>query len=115
MKKLHYAVFPSEEETIKVNDQLDPEYMGAHSYEVQNSLGAQDGKPVYHDSFQTINFVMKLDDGTMVPGVQSEQLAYILKDRVLKLATKYPHAQVIKMLIGLDTFLEACKERIEER
>jgi len=115
MKLINATVFPSEEKTIRVDDQLDPDYGGAHSYTFQNALGFKDGKASYDDSYQSIDFVMKRDDGSMMPGVQSEQLVIALIDRTQKLNAKYPSDQNKKMIAGLQMFLDACKERIEDR
>ena len=101
--------------TIKVNDQLDPDYGGAHSYEAKNSIGFNNGKAEYIDSYQTIDFVMKRDDGTMMPGLQSEQLVHILIDRTNKLNAKFPSDFNQEMLRGLNIYLDACKARIEDR
>ena len=113
MKQLNYTVFPSEELTIKVQD--DPIYGGAHLYEVNNCRGFIDGKTEYVESVQPLQFIEKLDDGTVVPGIQSEQLAFILYDRCRKLNERFPSPFNIKMLAGLEIFLSACQERIEDR
>lgn len=113
MKQLEFKVFPSEELTISVEEDVD--YGGAHKYQAQNSLGFNEGKAVYVDSTQTIQFVQKNLDGTMIPGLQSEQLAYILLDRCVKLNNRFPSPQNMKMIAGLNIFLEACHERVQER
>jgi len=110
---LEYKVFPSEEETISVVD--DADYHGAHFYQMRNSLGFKDGKAEYVKSIQSIQFVQKNADGTMVPGLQSEQLAYILLDRVKKLNARFPSEQNVKMFTGLQMFLDACRERVQDR
>lgn len=115
MKLINATVFPSEEKTIRVDDQLDPDYGGAHSYTFQNSIGFKDGKAQYDDSYQSIDFVMKREDGSMMPGIQSEQLVIALIDRTQKLNAKYPSEQNQRMIYGLNIFLEACKERVEDR
>lgn len=115
MKQLEFKVFPSEEKTIIVDDQSDPNYGGAHSYNIKNSLGFSDGITKYDESYQNINFVMKRDDGSVMPGLQSEQLVYILIDRTNKLNTKYPSGFNEEMLRGLNIYLDACKARIEDR
>ena len=113
MKKLEFLVFPSEHPTISVeNDEI---YGGAHKYEIQNSIGFNNGKADYVDSSQVIQFVQKNDDGEMIPGVQSEQLAYVLLDRCIKLNNRFPSSHNEKMISGLNTFIEACKERVQER
>lgn len=106
-------VFPSEEQTVFTNP--DPDYGGAHKYEFKNCLGFNEGKTQYDQSFQVIQFVQKNNDGTMTPGVQSEQLVLALIDRHKKLNARFPSAQNEKMIQGLQMFLDACKERVEER
>lgn len=111
--ELSRMVFPSEEHTISVEN--DRDYGGAHTYTVRNSLGFADGKPVYEESTQTIQFVHKAADGTITSGLQSEQLAIILLDRASKLNRKFPSEQYYKMVQGLNLFLDACQERVQER
>lgn len=113
MKKLNATVFPSDEKTISVEH--DSIYGGAHKYEIQNCIGFNDGKTQYVESTQQIQFVQKNDDGTMVPGLQSEQLVLVLWDRHKKLNTRFPSPQNKKMIEGLEMFLQACEERVEER
>lgn len=113
MKQLDYTVFPSEEKTISVVD--DGTYGGAHYYFAQSCLGFNDGKTQYAGSGQFIQFVKKEDNGDITQGFQSEQLVYILLDRAVKLNNRFPSAQNEKMIKGLEMFLEACKERVEER
>ena len=45
----------------------------------------------------------------------SEQLALILLDRVKKLNERYPSEQNDKQIEGLTMYLQACKDRVEER
>jgi hypothetical protein len=113
MKKLDYTVFPSEDKTITVAE--DADYGGAHFYTAKNSTGFSDGKAQYVESEQSIQFVQKNVNGSMTPGLQSEQLVYILLDRAVKLNNRFPSAQNEKMIQGLQMFLDACKERVEER
>lgn len=113
MKKLNATVFPSSEKTILVED--DKIYGGAHKYEIKNCIGFNNGETQYVESSQTIQFVQKNDDGTMIPGLQSEQLVLALLDRHIKLNGRFPSRENIKMVEGLETFLEACKERVEGR
>lgn len=111
---LNQSVFPSEEKTILV--EKDADYGGAHRYSFINSLGFSDGKAQYDfKGMQTIQFVQKNVDGSMTPGVQSEQLVIALLDRTKKLNDKFPSEQNEKMMQGLQMFLDACKERIEDR
>jgi len=113
MKQLDYKVFPSEDKTISVED--DKIYGGAHYYVAKDSIGFNNNKTEYVSSSQSIQFVEKKEDGTMTPGLQSEQLAMILLDRCIKLNKRFPSEHNVKMIAGLDIFLEACKERVEER
>lgn len=94
-------VFPSLEPTIEVipNDGYDSKKQTS----------------TYIDKTDTIQFVQKNEDGSVIPGWQSEQLALILLDRVKKLNAKYPSDQNSKQIEGLEMYLAACKERIEER
>ena len=106
-------VFPSEENTVSVVPDVD--YNGAHRYCFQNSLGFKDGKAEYIPSLQFIQFVQKNEDGTMIPGVQSEQLILAILDRTKKLNAKFPSPENLTMIYGLEMFLEACEKRIRDR
>lgn len=107
------SVFPSEEKTIQAV--YDEPYGGAHCYVIRESLGFVDGKAVYVDSEQVVQFIQKLDDGAIIPGLQSEQLVLALIDRHRKLNARFPSAQNEKMIRGLEMFLEASRERVEDR
>ena len=72
-------------------------------------------KTKYVDATDTIQFVHKHEDGTVTPGWQSEQLALILLDRVKKLNEKFPCEQNAKQVAALEAYLDACKERVEDR
>lgn len=113
IKKLDYKVFPSEQKTIKVVD--DPIYGGAHRYVIQHSKGFADGKAQYVPNETQIQFVQKNDDGIIIDGIQSEQLAYILLDRAIKLNNRFPSEHNEKQIAGLKMFLEGCEERVRER
>lgn len=116
MKKLDFVVFPSTEKTISVEE--DAIYGGAHRYEIANCRGFKNGNTEYDDPYyskHTIQFIQKNDDGSIVPGVQSEQLVYVLLDRHEKLNARFPSAQNEKMIAGLRMFIEACEERVKER
>lgn len=113
-KLLDQTVFPSEEKTIRVLE--DDIYGGAHNYIIKNCLGFNDGKTQYdNEDEQFINFVKKTDDGKIIPGLQSEQLVHVLLDRCQKLNARFPSAQNEKMIAGLQMFLDACKERVQDR
>lgn len=77
--------------------------------------GFVNGKTKYVDATDTIQFVHKHEDGTVTPGWQSEQLALILLDRVKKLNEKFPCEQNAKQVAALEAYLDACKERIDDR
>jgi hypothetical protein len=113
MKELDYKVFPSEQTTIAVED--DPIYGGAHYYTAKTSMGFENGQAVYTEEETIIPFVKKDDDGTVTAGLQSEQLAYILLDRAVKLNARFPSPHNEKQIAGLQMFLDGCRERVEER
>jgi len=113
LKQLPYTVLPSEEKSISVED--DPIYGGAHRYILKNSLGFNNGKAEYDKTETVIQFVQKNDDGTMIPGVQSEQLALILLDRTEKLNKRFPSRENQAMMDGLRVFLDACEDRVKNR
>lgn len=114
MKTIGYSVFPSTDLTISAVPDVD--YPGgAHRYIFRNSLGFKNGKAEYVDSFQFVQFVQKNEDGTMVPGAQSEQLAYILLDRAIKLNARFPSEFNEQMITGLRLFLAACQDRVQDR
>lgn len=113
MKPIEAKVFPSEENTITAEQ--DEQYGGAHYYQIQNCKGFSNGKTEYDESLQSIQFVHKADNGEMTPGVQSEQLVLMLIDRTAKLNARFPSEQNEKMLKGLQMFLDACKERVQDR
>lgn len=113
MKQLNYKVFPSDQETIAVEQ--DSIYDGAHKYEINNCLGFNNGETEYDESKQTIQFIQKNDDNSIIPGLQSEQLVYMLLDRHEKLNNRFPSPQNEKMVEGLKMFIEACEERVQER
>jgi hypothetical protein len=116
MKILENAVvYPSTVPTIVVHDDNDV-YGGAHKYTITNCLGFKDGETQYtHESQQDIQFVQKNDDGSMIPGLQSEQLILMLIDRQEKLNARFPSEFNTKAIAGLKMFLEAQRERVEDR
>jgi hypothetical protein len=114
MKLVEANVFPSEESTILVEDDL--VYGGAHKYQIAACLGFTNGKTVYdYSKAFEFQFVQKDDDGTVTPGLQSEQIVYMLIDRQKKLNARFPSPQNEKALAGLQMFLDAQRERVEER
>ena len=116
MKQLNATVFPSTDKTISVDDNLDgPDYGGAHDYQFQNTLGFNNGKAELHDSYQTLRFVMKKEDGTMMPGVQSEQVLIVLIDRHKKLNEKFPSREGALAITKMEEALMWLERRKKER
>lgn len=113
VKPIDARVYPSEEQTISVVE--DKTYGGAHCYIIRECLGFVDGKTQYTDTEQVVQFVRKNDDGSIVPGLQSEQLVLALLDRHKKLNARFPSEHNIKMVAGLRMFLDACEERVKSR
>lgn len=114
MKPVGQTVYPSDKQTVfalKNNDQ----YGGAHCYLFTNCLGFNNGETQYDVTAQEIQFVQKHDDGSVTPGLQSEQLVIALIDRQKKLNSRFPSSHSEKAIKGLEMFLEAQKERVEER
>ncbi|WP_456867606.1 hypothetical protein [Galbibacter sp. BG1] len=57
----------------------------------------------------------KLDDGTMVPGLQSEQLLIALIDRHKKLNARFPSREGSLMITKLEEALHWSEARVKER
>lgn len=112
-KELDFLVYPSDEKTIYVKP--DANYGGAHQYAMRESLGFSDGKAKYVETLQEIRFVQKNLDGTMSPGLQSEQVAFVLLDRARKLNAVFPSEQNAQMIKGIEMFLDACESRVKDR
>lgn len=106
-------VFPSEENTVSVVPDVD--YNGAHRYCFQNSLGFKDGKAEYIPSLQFIQFVQKNEDGTMIPGLQSEQLLLALIDRHKKLNNKFPSREGALAITKMEEAIHWLEARVKER
>ena len=111
---LNQKVFPSSEKTIIVTN--DEDYGGAHKYSFIDSLGHQNGEPVYDfHQMQTVQFVQKNIDGTMTPGVQSEQLLIALIDRHKKLNVKFPSREGALAITKMEEALHWLEARVKER
>lgn len=111
---LKQTVFPSNEKTILVAQ--DEDYGGAHCYSFINSKGHQNGKPEYDfNGMQTIQFVQKNIDGSMTPGVQSEQLLIALIDRHKKLNDKFPSREGALAITKMEEALHWLEARVKER
>lgn len=115
MKKLPLKVYPSKLETIAVEHE--DKYGGAHKYEFVNCLGydPEKGGTVYDNSSQVIQFVEKKEDGTVIPGLQSEQLLLALIDRHTKLDAVYPDPENKKLLEALKLALGHQESRVHNR
>lgn len=107
------TVYPSKTETIEVLP--DDGFSGAHKYRARMCAGFVNGKTKYVDATDTIQFVHKKEDGTVIPGWQNEQLVLIMIDRIKKLNEKFPCEQNAKQIAALQDYLDACQERIDER
>ena len=112
-KELPYTVYPSNEETIFVNDS--DGYGGAHDYIFKVTTGKKNGKTEYLNEYETVQFVQKTDDGTIYTGAQDEQLIYILLDRIKKLNDRFPSVYNDKVIRGLKTALEGFEDRVRDR
>lgn len=111
--RLPDRVFPSEVRSVAVAP--DADYGGAHRYQFQESLGFNKGGAEYADSFQEIHFVQKNLDGSMTPGLQSEQLLIALIDRHKKLNAKFPSREGSLAITKMEEALQWLRARVEER
>lgn len=107
------TVYPSKTETIEVLP--DDGFGGAHKYRARMCAGFVNGKTKYVDATDTIQFVHKKEDGTVIPGWQNEQLVLIMIDRIKKLNEKFPCEQNAKQIAALQDYLDACQECIDDR
>ena len=111
---LNKTVFPSIEKTILVAK--DEDYGGAHRYSFIDSLGHQNSEPKYDfKGMQTIQFVQKNTDGSMTPGLQSEQLLIALIDRHKKLNDKFPSREGALAITKMEEALHWLESRVKER
>lgn len=113
VKGLIATVFPSTECTVVVEP--DQDYGGAHKYHFTDSTGFKDGKANYVESKQSIQFVQKNEDGSMTPGVQSEQLLIALIDRHKKLNAKFPSREGALAITKMEESLMWLEARVKER
>lgn len=108
-------VFPSSEVTAWGTSEADYPGKAAHSFKFQNSRGFSNGQAEYDESFQELQFVQKLNDGTIIPGVQSEQLLTALIERHEAMNERFPSEQgamFIDLLKKANLLLE---QRVRER
>ncbi|MEX0313428.1 MAG: hypothetical protein AB3N18_04560 [Allomuricauda sp.] len=114
MKNLK-PVYPTNEISITVEESSDLDYGGAHRYTFKNCVGWQDGMTKYESGEQTIQFVQKNEDGTIIPGLQSEQLLIALIDRHKKLNEKFPCRENALMITKLEECLMWQEARLRDR
>jgi hypothetical protein len=99
MRNLEGVVYPSDKRTIMADGNdfyiLAPCKSETHEYDYETS--------------QNIAFVGGID------GIQDEQLALVLLDRVEQLVGSYTTANAKKMTAGLKQFLAACKSEAKRR
>lgn len=106
-------VYPSKVRSVAVAH--DDTYHGAHRYRLLESSGFKDGQAQYVATVQDLHFVQKDQDGTMQPGIQSEQLLIVLLDRHRKLNAAFPSEQHDQFEAGIQMALDALAERVRER
>jgi len=88
----------------------------AHSFKFQNSLGFNNGQAQYApDSFQELQFVQKLNDGTIVPGLQTEQLLMAIYIRHKAINDRFPSAIGESFLGHIAAALTLQEDRVRER
>lgn len=108
------AVYPSTEQTIKVVE--NQKYGSAYVYSINPMNKLEDGKTIYNENNPIhLRFVQRLEDGTWAEGIQDEQLAYVLLDRVKKLDQKIPSTWNKMKIKALEIYLSACKGRVKQR
>ena len=114
MKTLDATVFPSDQKTIHVNE--DDIYGGAHHYFIDHCYGFNNGKTEYdNNDGQELNFIKKLDDGTIIPGAQSEQILLVLIDRHKKLNERFPSREGALAITKMEEALHWLQARVKER
>ena len=108
------SVYPSNVETIEF---MNDDFNGAHRYRIKLSRGYNQTKKRvdYSDKKTVIQFIQKNADGSVIPGLQDEQLILVMMDRLKKLDAKFHSDTVTKKMKALQDYLDACKERIDER
>ena len=113
IKQLNLRVYPSDVSTVAVSH--DDDYGGAHLYHIRDSEGRSNGESQYASSEQKLQFVKKDLDGTVVPGVQDEQLLLVMIDRLTKLNNKFPSREGSLAITKLQEALQWLEARVKER
>ena len=108
-------VYPSSVNTISVL--TDDTYGGAHNYRIIESLGFDSERQdhMYTNKFQEIKFIKKELDGSITPGLQSEQLLLVLIDRHRKLNERFPCDENLEMIKHLEAALGYQTARVRDR
>jgi hypothetical protein len=116
MNQLKATVFPSEERTIS-SLPTDEKFQGAHNYYVQPMVGFEGGALYAKEPEAAIElrFVKRREDGTWQPGLQTEQILLLLKDRHEKLNEVFPSEDHAQFIAGIDKALDALEKRVRER
>jgi len=112
-RELNETVYPSNEKTLSVI--REDEYDGAHVYYARNCNGFENGKTGYVTTEQQIRFVKKSKDGSVIPGLQSEQLLHILIDRHKKLNAAFPSEFNEDFIAHLEGALQSQRNRVDDR
>lgn len=114
-KEITSAVFPNKNNTVEVL--VDDNYSGAHLYRISNCTGfdPETKESKYLHTSQEIQFVQKNDDGSVVPGVQTEQLLWMLLDRHKKLNERFPDPNYAEFEKGIQMAIKAQYNRVKER
>lgn len=108
-------VFPTKEVSVGTLPSTDIDYNGAHAYVFKNCVGWVDGMTKYSGGEQLIQFVQKNEDGTIIPGLQNEQLLIALIDRMEKLNAKFPCRENSIMITKLQEALHWQEHRVKNR
>lgn len=95
----------------------DKDYGGAHDYLAKACLGwdSDNNCSKFIDELIPVSFVKKEADGTLIGGLQNEQLLTILIDRMVKLNDKFPCDENVEQLRCLREALEWQESRTVAR
>lgn len=107
--------FPSS--FVSVKGLKEPDYdEPAHKFIVTPSLGFENGESVWALGGQmTLQFVKKLEDGTVIPGLQTEQLLRITLMRHTAFQKKFPSKENACFITHIQEALFWLQERVQER
>lgn len=100
------------------NDGVRPDgkpWMGCHTYRLKNSIGMFDNEVKFNDTEIELNFMLKKNDGTDIPGIMNEQLYIVLIDRLTKLNEAFPSEQTQMQITLLYQCLLLQEMRVKDR